>query len=341
MLRGKVESLYFQSPNPGPESVAIRSRAERRATSKERFETYVKSKDIDLLHIIVYGDYKPTVKNTDTRKEEIIPYEKLKDDNKKMLSKNDEAKMVLYNALPKKEKLLRAIPIKWRLKVTSIKESKDLSTLLLDELIGNLKVYEVVLEKDSETTKEAIDGGNVVFGSNAKSKIIRKGQICDKKCKVAFSETGSEILKDGITIGRGIRKNGLYVMKIGNSPKNNLCLTSVDDTSTLWHQSLDHAMSRNKAKLVAQGCNQQEGIDFDQTYAVVARRKYTRLGLNLGRNGRDYNSTRISISKEHTVARDNVIIACDGVRSSRDGVRNLATTSEVVDSKETLRRFTG
>nr|GEV21296.1 zf-CCHC domain-containing protein/UBN2 domain-containing protein [Tanacetum cinerariifolium] len=30
---------------------------------------------------------------------------------------------------------------------------KDLSTLLLDELIGNLKVYEVVLEKDSEASK--------------------------------------------------------------------------------------------------------------------------------------------------------------------------------------------
>ncbi|GJT34358.1 retrovirus-related pol polyprotein from transposon TNT 1-94 [Tanacetum coccineum] len=37
--------------------------------------------------------------------------------------------------------------------VTKIEESKDLSTLPLDELIGNLKVYEVVLEKDSEISK--------------------------------------------------------------------------------------------------------------------------------------------------------------------------------------------
>nr|GFA23084.1 UBN2 domain-containing protein [Tanacetum cinerariifolium] len=37
--------------------------------------------------------------------------------------------------------------------VTAIEESKDLSTLLLDELIGNLKVYEVVLEKDLEFSK--------------------------------------------------------------------------------------------------------------------------------------------------------------------------------------------
>ncbi|GJY78576.1 zf-CCHC domain-containing protein [Tanacetum coccineum] len=55
---------------------------------KTRFETYVKSKDIDLW------------------------------------------------------KFLRALPTKWRPKVTAIEESKDLSTLPLDELTGNLKVYE-------------------------------------------------------------------------------------------------------------------------------------------------------------------------------------------------------
>nr|GEU47627.1 zf-CCHC domain-containing protein/UBN2 domain-containing protein [Tanacetum cinerariifolium] len=105
-----------------------------------------------------------------------------------MLSKNDEAKMVLYNALPKKEyfrifmcktakdvwnslviphqalekyfssrnhvrKFFRVLPTKWRPKMMAIEEFKDLSTVLHVELIGNLKVYEVVLEKDSEVSK--------------------------------------------------------------------------------------------------------------------------------------------------------------------------------------------
>ncbi|GKE70185.1 hypothetical protein Tco_1528257, partial [Tanacetum coccineum] len=43
-----------------------------------------------------------------------------------------------------------ALHPKWRVKVTAIEESKDLSSLALDELIGNLKVHEVVMEKDSE-----------------------------------------------------------------------------------------------------------------------------------------------------------------------------------------------
>ncbi|GKG43851.1 hypothetical protein Tco_0482944, partial [Tanacetum coccineum] len=40
-----------------------------------------------------------------------------------------------------------------RPKVTAIEESKDLSKLSLDKLVGNLKVYKVVLEKDLEIAK--------------------------------------------------------------------------------------------------------------------------------------------------------------------------------------------
>ncbi|GJZ26601.1 zf-CCHC domain-containing protein [Tanacetum coccineum] len=164
-------------------------------------------------------------------KQEVVPFEQQDDDLKKKLAKNNEAKMVLYNALPKKEyerifmcktakdiwqsllithqgnsqvkdnkidllvqqyeqftileeesidsgfarfntiitslkaldegfssknyvrKFLRALHPKWRAKVTAIEESKDLSSLALDELIGNLKVHEVVMEKDSEIYK--------------------------------------------------------------------------------------------------------------------------------------------------------------------------------------------
>ncbi|GKD82731.1 hypothetical protein Tco_1349570 [Tanacetum coccineum] len=51
-------------------------------------------------------------------------------------------------------KFLRALHPKWRAKVTAIKESKYLTSLSLDELIGNLKVYEVIIKKDSEMVKD-------------------------------------------------------------------------------------------------------------------------------------------------------------------------------------------
>ncbi|GKD66933.1 hypothetical protein Tco_1309041 [Tanacetum coccineum] len=50
-------------------------------------------------------------------------------------------------------KFLKALHPKWRAKVTAIKESKDLTSLSLDELIGNLKVYEMIIKKDSEIVK--------------------------------------------------------------------------------------------------------------------------------------------------------------------------------------------
>ncbi|GJU03319.1 retrovirus-related pol polyprotein from transposon TNT 1-94 [Tanacetum coccineum] len=141
----------------------------------------------------------------------------------------------------------------------------------LDEWIQDSSCTRHMTEnKDLFSSYKSFDGGNVLFGSNTKSKIIGKGiishnsltindvshvenlsfnilsigQICDKMCKVLFSETGSEIIKNGITIGKGIRKNGLYIMKMGNSPKDSLCLTSIDDTSTLWHRRLGHANMR-------------------------------------------------------------------------------------------------
>ncbi|GJU01354.1 hypothetical protein Tco_1111692 [Tanacetum coccineum] len=50
-------------------------------------------------------------------------------------------------------KFLRALHPKWRAKVTTKEKSNNLTTLSLDELIRNLKVYEEVIKKDSETVK--------------------------------------------------------------------------------------------------------------------------------------------------------------------------------------------
>ncbi|GJT74698.1 hypothetical protein Tco_1041423 [Tanacetum coccineum] len=173
---------------------------------KNRFETYVKSKDLDLWHVITDDDFPPIQNNPETKKDEVVPFHKQNDDLKKKLAKNNEAKMVIYNALPRNNqvkankidllvqqyeqfmipeeesidnafakfntiitslkaldesfsskncvrKFLRALHPKWRAKVTAIEESKNLTTLSLDELIGNLKVYEEVIKKDSETVK--------------------------------------------------------------------------------------------------------------------------------------------------------------------------------------------
>ncbi|GKC95779.1 retrovirus-related pol polyprotein from transposon TNT 1-94 [Tanacetum coccineum] len=96
-------------------------------------------------------------------------------------------------------------------------------------MTGNRKLF---------STYKAYNGGNVIFGSNL------RGQICDNKCRVTFSEHDSEITKDGKVIGRGIRKKGLYVMKLRNKPKDKFCLATIDENSTLWHRRLGQANMR-------------------------------------------------------------------------------------------------
>ncbi|GJU29502.1 zf-CCHC domain-containing protein [Tanacetum coccineum] len=233
--------LLFADSNPRKDvifdEIVLRSfnwclaRSNRTLNWKNRFETYVKSKDLDLWHVITDGDFPHIQFNPETKKDEIVSFHKQNDDLKKKLAKNNEAKMVIYNALPRKEyerifmcqtakeiwdtllithqgnnqvkankidllvqqyeqfmipedesidnafakfntiitslkaldegfsskncvrKFLRALHPKWRAKVTAIEESKNLTTLSLDELIGNLKVYEEVIKKDSETVK--------------------------------------------------------------------------------------------------------------------------------------------------------------------------------------------
>ncbi|GJT17512.1 zf-CCHC domain-containing protein [Tanacetum coccineum] len=171
---------------------------------KNRFETYVKSKDLDLWHVITNGDFQPIVQNSETKLDEVIPFEKQTDDLKRKLAKNNEAKMVMYNALARKEyerifmcntakefrklfisedetidsafarfntiinslkaldegyssknyvrKFLRALHPKWRAKVTTIEESKDLTSLSLDELIGNLKAKKEYRDEECSTS---------------------------------------------------------------------------------------------------------------------------------------------------------------------------------------------
>ncbi|GJS59563.1 hypothetical protein Tco_0654347 [Tanacetum coccineum] len=202
-----------------------------------RFETYVKSKDLDLWLVITNGDFQPIEKNPKTKLDEVIPFEKQSDDLKKRLAKNNEAKMVIYNALPRKEyerifmcidsafakeiwktllithqdesidsafarfntiiislkaldesysskkyvrKFLRALHLIWRAKVMAIEESKDLTSLSLDELIGNLKVYKMIITKDSEIVKAKVKRKSLALKARKESS--------DEECLTSGSE---------------------------------------------------------------------------------------------------------------------------------------------------------
>ncbi|GKC48593.1 zf-CCHC domain-containing protein [Tanacetum coccineum] len=130
---------------------------------KNRFETYVKSKDLDLWHVITNDK---SIDSAFARFNTIITSLKAPDEG--------------YSSKTYVRKFLRALPPKWRAKVTAIEESKDLTSLSLDELIGNLKVHEMIIKKDYEIVKAKVERKSIALKA--------KKESSDKECLTSESE---------------------------------------------------------------------------------------------------------------------------------------------------------
>ncbi|GJX10673.1 hypothetical protein Tco_0200532 [Tanacetum coccineum] len=77
-------------------------------------------------------------------------------------------------------KFLKLLHPKWRAMVTAMKESKDLTSLSLNELIGNLKVYEMIIKKDSEIVKAKVERKYLALKA--------KKESSDEECSTSGSE---------------------------------------------------------------------------------------------------------------------------------------------------------
>ncbi|GKD21069.1 hypothetical protein Tco_1222772, partial [Tanacetum coccineum] len=263
---------------------------------KNRFETYVTSNDLDFWHVITNADFQPIIQNPKTKLNEVFPFEKQSDELKKSLTKNNEAKMVIYNALPRKEyerifmcntakeiwktllithqdsafarfntiitslkaldegyssknnvrKFLRAQHPKWRAKVTEIKESKHLTSLSLDELIGNLKVHETIIKKDSEIVKAKVERKSLALKA--------KKESSDEEC----STSGSEDEEYAMAVREEVDSCGDPNHLIGECPKPPRDKNQRAFVGGSWSDSdeKDDKKIQNETCLVAQAPNE-------------------------------------------------------------------------------------
>ncbi|GKA81559.1 retrovirus-related pol polyprotein from transposon TNT 1-94 [Tanacetum coccineum] len=92
-------------------------------------------------------------------------------------------------------------------------------------------------------------------------------KVKDETCLVAQASS-----EDGKVIGRGIRKKGLYVMKLGNNPKDQICLATIDENSTLWHRRLGHADMRLIQSLASKELVRNlPKLKFDQNFCDACK----------------------------------------------------------------------
>ncbi|GJS54702.1 zf-CCHC domain-containing protein [Tanacetum coccineum] len=107
-------------------------------------------------------------------------------------------------------KFLRDLHPKWRAKVTTIKESKDLTSLSLDELIRNLKVHEMIIKKDSEIVKVKVKRKSLALKA--------KKESSDEEC-LTFGSEDEEYTMAVRDFKKFFKRRGRFVRQPRNDKK--------------------------------------------------------------------------------------------------------------------------
>ncbi|GKC13371.1 zf-CCHC domain-containing protein [Tanacetum coccineum] len=149
---------------------------------------YGSTRPVEDLDLILYGDLKTMFEPDVEDQGRIVGIKRLLDDLRVTAAQVcvTAAKLNLkaldegYSSKNYVRKFLRALHPKWRAKVTAIEELKDLTSVSLDELIENLKVYEMIIKKDSEIVKPKVERKSLA--SKAKK------ESSDEECSTSESE---------------------------------------------------------------------------------------------------------------------------------------------------------
>ena len=122
-----------------------------------------------------------------------------------------------YSNMELVRKILRSLPLVWHTKATMIEDSKNLSTLTLEELIGSLMTYELNMQRSEPESKKS--KGIALKASSHKQNstseddsgleddeaqldlLTRRMKKFFKKCRLAFSSNGKRSRKKSHTRG--------------------------------------------------------------------------------------------------------------------------------------------
>ncbi|GJQ95941.1 hypothetical protein Tco_0007080 [Tanacetum coccineum] len=183
------------------------------------------------------------------------------------------------------------------------------------------------------STYKAYNGGNVIFGSNLRGNIIGKGQICDNKCRVTFSEHDSEITKNGKVIGREmLKKFGLEDSK----PMKTLMSSDTKLAKGEECESVDSTMFQGTTHL---GLWYPKGTGIETVVCLVyadsdhagdyVDRKSTSVLVILSTR-KDVNKTTDDVQAliDYDIRLDDVLIMCDN-KGAIDLSKNRCNTLEL------------
>ncbi|GKD90341.1 zf-CCHC domain-containing protein [Tanacetum coccineum] len=246
---------------------------------KNRFETYVKSKDLYLWHVITNGDFQPIVQNPETKLDENYV-----------------------------RKFLRALHPKWRAKVTVIEDSKDLTSLSLDELIGNLKVHEMIIKKDFEIVKAKVERKSLA--------LKEKKESSNEECLTSGSKDEEYAMVNGKSDRKCFRCGDPNHL-IGECPKPPKDKNQRDFVGGSWSDSgeEDDEKVKNETCLVAQASSEvcsessyfsDENSSIDDLVLDNEYDKLCKMSLKIITKNKRLKATRNSLEKELSILKEKV-----------------------------------
>nr|GEV25228.1 copia protein [Tanacetum cinerariifolium] len=146
----------------------------------------------------------------------------------------------------------------------AIEESKDLTSLSLDELIGNLKVHKIIIKKDYEIVKEKVERKSLTLKA--------KKESSDEECSTSRSkdEEYAMAVRD---FKKFFKRRSRFVRQPRNDKKT--FQRSRDDKNGSWSDSgeEDDEKVKNKTCLVAQASSKSYGGNH---YTLVIVDDYSR-----------------------------------------------------------------
>nr|GEV76243.1 copia protein [Tanacetum cinerariifolium] len=206
------------------------------------------------------------------------------------------------------EKFLRALHPKWRAKVTAIEESKDLTSLSLDKLIGNLKVYEMIIKKDSEIVKAKVERKSFALKDRKESS--------DEECLTSESED-EEYAMTVRDFKNFFKIRGIFVRQPRNNKKT--FQRSRDDKNGSWSDSgeEDDEKVNNETCLVAQASSEvcsessyfsDENSSIDDLMLDNEYDKLCKMSLKIITKNKRLKVTRNNLEKELSVLKKKLSI---------------------------------
>ncbi|GJX06918.1 zf-CCHC domain-containing protein [Tanacetum coccineum] len=220
-------------------------------------------------------------------------------------------------------KFLKALHPKWRAKVREIEESKDLTSLSLDELIGNLKVHEMIIKKDSEIVKAKIDRKSLALKA--------KKESSEEECSTFESEDEEYVMANGKSDRKCFRCGDLNHL-IGECPKPSKDKNQRAFVRGSWSDSgeEDDEKINNETCLVAQASSEvcsessyfhDENSSIDDLVLHNEYDKLCKMSLKIITKNKRLKATRDRLEKKISILKEKVPILEKNKEIDLEGVK--------------------